>query len=207
MKAIFYDWGGLNLWLFHIINNVRGSFIDAFMLLGSRLGEYTNFPLYIAIVTIAALVQSARAAARDDVVGEVALKAWLVTLAVFACANTIDGFLIGSLKHWLDFPRPPSVLSPELLHVIGTPKYTYSLPSGHAAFAMTVAASLWPVLNCPARIGLAGYVLWVGISRVSLGMHFPADVTAGYALALVVVLILRFILDRYRHPAGRNANV
>ncbi len=196
MKAIFYDWGGLNLWLFHVINNVRGTFIDTFMLLGSRLGEYTNFPLYIAIATTAALIQSARASARDSAEGEVVLRTWLVTLAVFACANTIDGFLIGSLKHWLDFPRPSSVLSPELLHVIGTPKYTYSLPSGHAAFGMTVAASLWPMLPRPARISLAGYVLWVGLSRISLGMHFPADVFAGYVLAVSIVLIVRLILDR-----------
>lgn len=197
MKAIFYDWGGLNLWLFHIINNVRGTFIDACMLLGSRLGEYTNFPLYIAIATMAALIQSARASARDSAEGEAVLRAWLVTLTVFACANVVDGFFVGWLKHWLDYPRPASVLSPEFLRVVGVPKYTHSLPSGHTAFAMTVAAGLWPMLPRPARIGLAGYVFWVGVSRISLGMHFPADVIAGAALALIIVLIVRFILKRF----------
>lgn len=204
MKAIFYDWSGLNLWLFHVINNVRGSFIDAFMLLGSRLGEYTNFSLYIAIATIAALIQSARISARDSTKGEVVLKTWLVTLAVFASANVVDGFFVGWFKHWLDFPRPASVLSPEFLHVVGVPKYAHSLPSGHAAFAMTVAAGLWPMLPRSARIGMVGYVLWVGLSRVSLGMHFPADVIAGSVLALVIVLIVRLILKRlYRWISAR----
>ncbi len=207
MKTIFYDWGGLNVWLFHLINNVRGSLIDPFMQFGTDLGEHTNFPLYIAAAAIAGLTLSARVSGRNAIEAEAVLRAWMVTLAVFACANVVDGLLIGWLKDWLDFPRPPSVLPPELLHVLGVPKYNHSLPSGHSAFAMTVAASLWPMLNRPARIGLAGYVLWVGLSRVSLGMHFPADVIAGYTLALIIVLILRFILDRYRHPAGRNANV
>lgn len=197
MKFIFYDWGGLNAWLFHVINNVRGSFIDAVMQFGTDLGDHANFPLYIAAAAIAGLTLSARAAARDHGVADAVLWAWMVTLAVFACANAVDGLLIGWLKEWLDFPRPPQALSPESLHVIGAPKYSHSLPSGHAAFAMTVAASLWPVLIRPARIGLVVYVLWVGLSRVSLGMHFPADVISGYALALIVVLPLRFILHRY----------
>jgi len=33
-------------------------------------------------------------------------------------------------------------------------------------------------------------VLWVGISRISLGAHFPADVVAGFLLSLIVVLLV-----------------
>jgi membrane-associated phospholipid phosphatase len=33
-------------------------------------------------------------------------------------------------------------------------------------------------------------VLWVGISRVSLGAHFPADVLAGFLSSLAVVLLV-----------------
>ena len=201
MKNIFYDWGGLNVWLFHVINNVRGSFIDATMQFGTDLGDHANFPLYIAIAAIAGLALSARAANRDRIEGEAVLKVWMVTLVVFACADVVDGIMVGWLKDWLDFPRPPSALLAESLHVIGAPKFNHSLPSGHAAFAMTVAASLWPVLIRPARVGLVVYVLWVGLSRVSLGMHFPADVIAGYALALVIVLSLRYFICKCSYAA------
>jgi membrane-associated phospholipid phosphatase len=33
------------------------------------------------------------------------------------------------------------------------------------------------------------FVLWVGISRISLGAHFPADVAAGFVSSLIVVLL------------------
>lgn len=201
MKAIFYDWGGLNVWLFHVINNVRGSLIDAVMQFGTDLGDHANFPLYIAAAVVAGLTLSARAAAHERVAGDAMLRSWMLALAVFACANAADGLLVGWLKDWLDFPRPPRALPPESLHVIGTPEYNHGLPSGHAVFAMTVAASLWPVLIRPGRIGMVVYVLWVGVSRVSLGAHFPADVIAGYALALIVVFSLRSILRRYSHSA------
>lgn len=201
MKSIFYDWGGLNVWLFHLINNVRGSFIDPIMQFGTDIGDHGNFPLYIAATALAGLTLSARATTHDRAVGDAVLRAWMITLAVFACANVVDGLLVGWLKDWLDLPRPPRVLSPESLHVIGAPIYTHSLPSGHSAFAMTVAASLWPLLRRPARVALVMFVLWVGVSRVSLGMHFPADVIAGYTLALIVVVSMRSILRRASHVA------
>jgi membrane-associated phospholipid phosphatase len=34
-------------------------------------------------------------------------------------------------------------------------------------------------------------VLWVGISRISLGAHFPADVMAGFLSSLAVVLLVQ----------------
>ena len=120
---------------------------------------------------------------------------WLGVAAVFTLCYAIDGPLVNWLKTALDFPRPPAVLPPESLHVIGKPEYRHSLPSGHAVFALTVAVSLWPILHRYGRIGLAIFVLWVGISRVSLGVHFPADVLAGFLTGLVVVLLVRFSID------------
>jgi membrane-associated phospholipid phosphatase len=71
---------------------------------------------------------------------------------------------------------------------------------------MLVIASLWPVLNRRWLIAGVCYVLWVGISRVSLGAHFPADVMAGYFSSLAVVLLVyvavqkmtRFVEVRFR---------
>ena len=71
---------------------------------------------------------------------------------------------------------------------------------------MLVAASLWPVLNRRWRIAGVLFVLWVGVSRVSLGAHFPADVMAGFISSLAVVLLvyvavqkmMRFVEVRFR---------
>jgi signal peptidase II len=110
-------------------------------------------------------------------------------LAVFSIAYLLDALLVGALKPLLDFPRPPLALPPGSVHIIGVAEYHHSLPSGHSSFAMLIVASLWPILKGRWRVAGSSVVLWVGISRVSLGAHFPADVMAGFLSSLFVVEI------------------
>jgi len=196
LKAIFYDWDGANVWLFHVINGMRGGFIDRFMWLGTMLGAHENFPFYLAAIALIALMRAIRAEVDVMHTGPHPAIIWLSAIAVFTLAYAVDGFLIAWLKTTLDFPRPLRALPPNSVHVIGIPLYRYSLPSGHSTFAATVAASLWPVMTRTGRVGLVLFALWVGVSRVSVGAHFPADVLAGFLLGLVVVLTLRSTVRR-----------
>ncbi|PKO83246.1 MAG: phosphoesterase [Betaproteobacteria bacterium HGW-Betaproteobacteria-11] len=183
MKSVLYDWGGLNLWLFHAINDLRSAWLDAFILFGSWLGDPDRFWLFLAL---ALLFAWRGGVAHDGARG----RAWRITLVVFVLGYGLDGLLVHGLKLWLDFPRPPLALPAASLHIVGEAVFRRSLPSGHAAFAMLVAASFWPRANRPVRLLLAGFALWVGLSRVSLGAHFPADVIAGWLLAFGVVRLL-----------------
>ena len=81
------------------------------------------------------------------------------------------------------------------MHVLHRPVEP-TLPSGHSSFAMLVTASLWPVLNGRWRVAGACFVLWVGISRMSLGAHFPADVLAGFLSSLAVVLLVYIAIQK-----------
>lgn len=194
IKQIFYDWGGANTGLFYGINGLRGEFIDGVMVAGSALGDHGAFPLYMALVALFGLFNLAAKrrdgllAFREQVLG------WMLVLAVFSAAHVVDGLLVGWIKQALDFPRPPLALPPGTVNVVGTAEFHHSFPSGHASFAMVTAASLWPLLGGGGRWGLALYVLWVGLSRVNLGFHFPADVAAGFLFSLAVVWILRRLL-------------
>ena len=49
LKAVLYDWGGLNVWLFHLVNQWHAPFWDAPMRLGTTLGNHGNFPVYMAL--------------------------------------------------------------------------------------------------------------------------------------------------------------
>lgn len=189
MKEVFYDWGGINVRLFHLINDLRGEMIDRIMLLGTQLGGHTNFEIYLALLAVVAVFSVSRNRAQNRS-GERAL-AWLMVISVLSIAYLLDGILLSWLKFALDFPRPPLILPPGAVHIVGRPEYHYSLPSGHASFAMLMVASLWPVLNGYWRIAGIVLALWVGLSRISLGAHFPADVVAGYLSSLMVVLLVR----------------
>ncbi len=186
MKEIFYDWGGANIWLFYAINGWHNDVLDSVMQIGTALGDHRWFPVYLTVLAIVAWWRVAR--------GAEPLR-WLGVLAVFCTAYVLDGVLIDWLKHGLNFPRPPAALAPDTVHLVGTPEYKYSFPSGHAMFATTCATSLWPLLGREGRLAAVALVLWVAWSRISLGVHFPADVIAGALLAIAIVLGIRWALD------------
>ncbi|OIR16868.1 phosphatidylglycerophosphatase B [mine drainage metagenome] len=189
MKEILYDWGGANVWLFHAINDIRFEWLDQFMLLGTALGDHNLFVPYLALLTLLALVMVSRPE-QDPRRYRLQVTRWMSVVAVFSVAYLLDGLLLGFLKPLLDFPRPPLALAPGTVNIVGTPEYHHSLPSGHSSFAMLVVASLWPVLQRRWRVAGAVFVLWVGISRSSLGAHFPADVLAGFLSSLAVVSLV-----------------
>ena len=195
MKEIFYDWGGANVWLFHAINDIRFAWLDNVMLLGTGLGDHILFPFYLGLLTLFALVV-VNTPAQYPAYYRAQVTRWMAVIAVFSCAYLFDGLLLGVLKPLLDYPRPPLALPPDTLHIVGIPEFHHSLPSGHSSFAMLVTASLWPVLNQRWRAAGACFVLWVGISRISLGAHFPADVVAGFLSSLIVVLLVYVAIQR-----------
>lgn len=205
MKEIFYDWGGANVWLFHAINNIRFEWLDKLMLLGTNLGGHTLFPVYLVLLALFALHALSKPE-QDFTQYQARARRWVAVIAVFSLSYWLDGLLLGYLKPVLDFPRPPLALLPQSLHIIGAPEYHHSLPSGHSSFAMMSVASLWPLLNRSGRFAGAAFVLWVGFSRVSLGMHFPADVMAGYLLSLVVVLLAYMAIQRCIQGGLSSAN-
>ncbi|MDP2879308.1 MAG: phosphatase PAP2 family protein [Sulfuricella sp.] len=105
---------------------------------------------------------------RPDILWSLALAAILATLWVHGLKDTV-----GAL-------RPPAVIPPELLHIIG-PAHRYgSFPSGHSTTIFTVAC----ILSLYLRRGsltwlLAAVALLIGISRIAVGVHWPLDVLGG----------------------------
>ena len=65
----------------------------------------------------------------------------------------------------------------------------FSFPSGHATAVMSVAFSY--AVNFPAlALPLLGLSSAVGLSRVRLGVHYPGDVIAGQAIALLCGIVV-----------------
>ncbi len=190
MKELFYDWGGINVWLFHTINDIRFELLDQFMLLGTELGDHANFAIYFSLLTLVALIAIVRTPTQDAARYQAQTQRWVAVIAVFSIAYLLDGMLLVILKPLLDFPRPPLALPLDSVHIVGIAEYHHSLPSGHSSFAMLSIASLWPILSRRWRIAGVAMVLWVGCSRVSVGAHFPADVLAGFLSSLLVVLLV-----------------
>ncbi|MXP64105.1 phosphatase PAP2 family protein [Roseomonas sp. M0104] len=111
------------------------------------------------------------------------LRKWLsALLLVISFAGSM--VLNNLLKQGFDRPRPELVS-----HLADV--YTASFPSGHAMLSATCYLTLGTLLAGVTRyrrlkayiLGCAiAIVLVIGISRVYLGVHWPTDVLAGWAL-------------------------
>jgi len=60
----------------------------------------------------------------------------------------------------------------------------FSFPSGHATAAMSIALPLALAVSGFAAVAILGVGVLVGLSRCYLGVHYPGDVAAGWALAV-----------------------
>ncbi len=101
---------------------------------------------------------------------------------------------VPALKRAFDFPRPVKVLGEAAVTLVGRSDEMHAFPSGHAAFAVLIAASLAPGSTRPVRGALAAFALLVCASRISVGAHFPADVVGGALVALAIAALLHALL-------------
>jgi undecaprenyl-diphosphatase len=122
--------------------------------------------------------------------------AWLAAAALGAEA------LDQALKFWFRRARPAAFF--------GAQPANYSFPSGHAivslCFYLTLAEIFidaeWPRGRRVAARAIAVLLaLFIGLSRIYLGVHYPTDVLAGYAAAVVWLAVLRLAVPRWGKSA------
>jgi undecaprenyl-diphosphatase len=112
--------------------------------------------------------------------------------AIFVAVSVAGGSLISAgLKHLFDRPRPDLV--PHAVEVTSA-----SFPSGHAMLAMVTYLTLGALLaEVQPRRRFKVYILswaivltlFVGLSRVYLGVHWPTDVLAGWCIGSAWALV------------------
>jgi membrane-associated phospholipid phosphatase len=135
-----------------------------------------------------------------------ALKKWrdLIHLAIIMVGSLI---LENGLKIGFHRARPVSFF--------GTPTPpTYSFPSGHALLSLCFygAAAYLMTRRVKSRGGrilvfslTALLVGLIGLSRIYLGVHYPSDVLAGYAVATIWVMSVALADHFYRRTDDRRS--
>lgn len=112
-------------------------------------------------------------------------------------AHGIAALLANGLKHLIGRPRPKFVHSGDWQITLSWASGLDSFPSGHstATFAVaTVLAIRFPFLG-PLCIAVA---LFVGLSRILRGSHFPTDVLGGAVIGILSGFVATAPLKQWR---------
>ncbi|RNF27315.1 putative sphingosine-1-phosphate phosphatase [Trypanosoma conorhini] len=122
--------------------------------------------------------------------------AWLglwpevLDMAVLMC---LSQYITGTLKDAAGCPRPPC--PPVELRGRANASKEYGYPSTHASHSLLFSYSVYPFLirlfpNHPVACVVACIVFAVNVSfsRLFLGMHWPADMVAGFGLAGLILV-------------------
>lgn len=120
----------------------------------------------------------------------------MIRLFVAAMGTSVVNSLI---KLAFDAPRPGMIQS--VVETTGT-----SFPSGHSAGAMALFGAL--ALMTRSRIlilACVAMILGTGMSRVWLGVHWPSDVFGGWAVGLMWLAILAWLMPPLRPTYERPA--
>jgi undecaprenyl-diphosphatase len=125
-----------------------------------------------------------------------------IKIPVVAISSTVLLFL---LKYIFQRKRP---LNPLLEQARGL-----SFPSGHAMMSFTfyglIIYMVWkkvrnPILRMVLITILLLIILFIGISRVYLKVHYASDVIAGFCLGLMWLVLCSFLLDKMEKYHNRR---
>ena len=95
-----------------------------------------------------------------------------------------------------------------------TPPETYSFPSGHSLASACFFGALAAIVTARIKSKRARIAVWtvcttlfflIGLSRIYLGVHHTTDVIAGFAAALIWILVVRFVEMQLARRRKRRA--
>jgi membrane-associated phospholipid phosphatase len=183
MIEYLYNFAGLNKKLFLIINHFTNvSILPSLLQMLSWFFNISSFSFYYIIICL----YLHRKISKDS------SKFWPIynKMVYIGITYATFGFTYAFLKFFINLPRPFCSLEVGSFITIANTtaeRCLSSFPSSHTGLSVLIAYFLWPFLSMGQRVCAILIVGAVMISRITLAMHYPADIL--YSLITVFMVI------------------
>lgn len=199
IKEYLYDWHGINQQIFLTINKFFSSLgPDFFINLFDQLAAITNFYFYLLLILLIKAYYIMKYK-NDRNLLHLNLFKWSEIFFIASLAFVINMLIAGILKYSLKFTRPFCHEQIKDIYVIKhSAEYNCqtSFPSGHTMVATILVTAFWPSLNIYGKILSIALIVITALSRISAGLHFPADLLFGFIIAFSITYISRKLFKK-----------
>jgi undecaprenyl-diphosphatase len=142
------------------------------------------------------------------IIGAFYQKSWRARFALFLFTSlsvlTVSGLIKGIINYAFPIDRPFVAQSfTPLIDQLSTP----SFPSGHTTFFFTIATVIF--ISMSARWGIVAYFVagLIGLARVFVGVHYPADILGGIVLGILVPFAVMYIVPNLRFAKNQTKEI
>ncbi len=191
MFDFFYNFLGLNQQLFLLINHGTNiSILPYIFQIISWFFGITHFAVYYIIYCVYIYIKLIKIQNQDQFF--ISFWSYYNKLAKAGITYTIFGLTYSVLKFSVNLPRPfCSLAGQDFVTVANTAaeRCLSSFPSSHTGLALLIAYFVWPELSIKQKIAAILVVMLVAISRITLAMHYPADIIYSCFIATIVIII------------------
>lgn len=202
-----------NIEIFRTFNQAFGKpEFDGAINLGAHIGEYTNFYIYMIVLFFIATLNIYNNKHSLDTVKEIVIS-WASALITLFIASVIGYICIQIIKNYTNMPRPFCSLTDiyTVAEITNMLDCKMSFPSGHVSFIIIMLASFWPLMNKMFKVLAFVLVVFVAITRIASGAHYPVDILGAVAITLPLTLyvhhkVANFVLH-YENKRGFFARI
>ena len=197
MFDFFYNFQGFNQEVFLAINQLTNHFstIAYILQIFSYCFNLTNFALVYFVLCLYFYIQL-RHTKDPDLRSS---KFWIIynNMVMIGITYTIFCITYAILKFTVNLPRPFCSLDPNIFVTIANTsleRCLSSFPSSHTGLAILVCYYTWPYTTTfSQKIIACMVVIIVAISRITLAMHYPADIIYSFFIAILLIIIGRIV--------------
>mgnify|MGYP003544853907 CR=1 FL=1 len=206
MLSEFYNWSGQNKALFILLNHYTNQgILPKILYYISNIFFIANFAAAYLLILIYLILKTARSSDRGKF-----FWSWYYEMIKIGICYSLFGLTFAALKFGANLARPfCSLDTGDFITIANTEleRCLSSFPSAHTGLSILVTYCLWPHLNKYYRCLCVLVMCLVSLSRITLAMHYPADIIYSSIVTILVictsVIVFRLLKNNLISSIGR----